>query len=82
MIKMRQTLHNHGVMVVAVLNVLQTAIRRTGYQEPSSGQRVVRQNASRRHTLLAHGIITVIHWVLGHSRIPGNAKADILVNLA
>jgi len=36
----------------------------------------------REWSLLAHGSATKIHWMLGHSGIPGNKDADCQANLA
>jgi len=76
------TLQKHGVRTVAVFSDSQAAIRRAAHVEPGPGQRLARGINRRARNLLAHGITTEIHWVPGHSGIPGNEEADRQANLA
>jgi len=71
-----------GVKTVAVFSDSQAAIRRAAHLDPGPWQRLARQINRRARSLLAHGIATEIHWVLGHSGIPGNEEADRKANLA
>jgi hypothetical protein len=81
-IEKRGNLQEHGVKTVAVFSDSQAAIRRTAHLELGPGQRLVRRINRRARNLLAHGIAMQIHWLPGHSRIPGNEGEDRPANLA
>jgi len=81
-IEKRETLQSHQGRMVAILSDSQTAIRRAAHLEPGPAQPLARQINQRAQALLAHNIPTEIHWVPGHSGIPGDEEADCQANLA
>jgi ribonuclease HI len=81
-VKKRDTLQTHGVTKVAVFSDSEAAIRQTEHLEPAPGQHLPRWISQCARNLREAGIETEIHWVPGHSGIPGNAEADCQANLA
>jgi ribonuclease HI len=77
-----ETLRAHGVMTVAIFSDSQAAIRRTAHLDPGSGQQLARVINEHARALRAHGIEVVVHWVPGHSGIPGKEEADRQANKA
>src|SRR5258707_1107393 len=81
-IKKTETLHMHGVKIVAVFSDTQAAIRRVAHREPGPVQQLARRIKRTAQSLFAHGIATENHWVPDHSGIPGNTEAYRQANLA
>jgi len=81
-VKKRHTLQTHGATKVAIFSDSQAAIRRMEHLEPGPGQHLARWISQWARNLREAGIDTEIHWVPGHSGIPGNEEADCQANLA
>jgi len=69
-------------MMVAVSSDCQAAIRRAAHLEPGAGQWLRRRINRKAQAVLAQSIKTEIHWVPGHSGIPGNKEANCQLNVA
>ena len=81
-LKKRDIPQANGVSKVAVISDSQATIRRTEHLEPGSGQPLARPINRKARALRDVGIETEIHWVPGHTGIPGNEEADLQANLA
>ena len=75
-----ETVRAHGVTTVAVFSDSQAAIRWMMHQDPGRGQQLARAINDNARALHSQGIDVVIHWVPGHSSIPGNKEADDQAN--
>ena len=67
---------------VAVFSVSQAAIRRTVHLDPWLGRQIARAINEHARALRAHKIEAAIHWVPGHSGIPGHEQVDRHANTA
>jgi len=81
-VQKRDTLQTHGVTEVAVFSDSQAAIRRTERLDHGPGRDLARWVNQCARTLHEAAIETEIHWVPGHTGIPGNEEADRQANLA
>jgi hypothetical protein len=72
----KETLLNHGVMMVAVFSDLQAAIGRATHLGPVPGLRRARMINRRGGSPLAQCIATEINWDSGCSGIPGTEESD------
>jgi len=82
LVKTRDTLLTNTVTRVAVFSVSQAAIWRTSHLELRPEQSLARWIILNTKTLCEPGIEADIHWVLRHTGIPMNEKADHQENLA
>jgi len=78
----RALLQRNGVNMVVVFSDSQGAIQQAPHLKPGPGQQLATRINRQAQALLAQGIKTEIHWVPGHSGIPGKEDADRQANVA
>jgi len=81
-VRKRDTMQTHGVTKVAIFSDSPAAIQRMEYLELGPEEPLARWINRSARTLSEAGIERRIHWVLGHTGIPGNEEAHREANLA
>lgn len=71
--KSREVLH---CLVISIFCDSQTTINNLGKDHSSRGQALKRQIYQKTEWLVQQGHDISIRWILGHSKIEGNEKAD------
>ena len=60
----------------------QAALKAVRKAEPLAAQNLLRQVYEAADSLMSHGVVLRLQWVLGHRNITGNEKADLAAKKA